>query len=124
MLRRVVLVVWPHLHVLMVKVVVIDLETHATSAISQATGPAIARIKVMAAERAMEVARDTVAKVLAHVSRRVQNLLVVKISVAFQEEEVKLSQVGDSHHTEVGFNSCKWLCGVARLEHLRAGVHY
>lgn len=124
MLRRVVLVVWPHLHVLMVKVVVIDLETHATSAISQATGPAIARIKVMAAERAMEVARDTVAKVLAHVSRRVQNLLVVKISVAFQEEEVKLSQVGDSHHTEVGFNSCKWLRGVARLEHLRAGVHY
>lgn len=119
MLRSQVWLEWPRLHVLTVEeAVVIGLETHALSATSQAIGQAIARTKLMAVERAMEVARDTVAKVHVHERRRVVNLSAVKISVDFQERVKAL--VRNMHLTEVGFNGWKSLCGVARLEHLRA----
>lgn len=99
------LVVWPHLHVLMVVEAagVIDLETYATSATSQAIGQPTAQTKVMEAERALEEEEEEArAKVNVHETRRVVNLTAVTISVDFQE--LFKDQVRGTHHTKVSFN--------------------
>lgn len=99
------LVVWPHLHVLMVVEAagVIDLETYATSATSQAIGQPTAQTKVMEVERALEEEEEEArAKVNVHETRRVVNLTAVTISVDFQE--LFKDQVRGTHHTKVSFN--------------------